>query len=172
VTIALSFGAWGGFYVERGEISWRVCLGWIALTLLFEDLDVWLERYVDLSECHDDHYRCMLAFGREAGALRAALEKIAFDVHAPSRDDQGNSMEWYAEQAELWAQQALDDRADARPGRWAVADVPDLVTGVGRGSVLLQRLNDLQETMTITQEDIAARMGELEESDDENRVDP
>jgi len=153
VTIALSFGPWGGFYLERGEISWRLCLGWIALTLLFEDLDVWLERYVDLSECHDDHYHSMLAFAREAGALRAALEKIALDSHAPSRDPQGNSVEWYAEQAEIWAQQALDE--------WAVADVPDLVTGVGRGSVLLKRLNDLQEAMTITQEEIGASIAKV-----------
>jgi len=109
VTIALSFGAWDGFYLERGEISWRLCLGWIALTLLFEDLDVWLERYVDLRECHDDHYHSMLVFAREAGALGAALEKIARDVHAPSRDPQGNSVEWYAEQAEIWAQQALEE---------------------------------------------------------------
>ena len=118
MTIALSFGAWGGFYCERSDISWRACLGWVAFTILFEDLDVWLERYVDLSECHDDHYQSMLAFGREAGALRAALEKIALDSHAPSRDAQGNSVEWYAEQAEIWAQQALDEWAMADDAHW------------------------------------------------------
>ena len=54
----------------------------------------------ELRECREENAR-----------LRKALEKIAFDAHAPSRDPQGNSVEWYAEQAEIWAQKALDEWA-------------------------------------------------------------
>lgn len=43
-----------------------------------------------------------------------------------------------------------------------------LITGVGRRSYMLRQLNDLAEAMVITQEDIAARMVGLEESDDED----
>ena len=55
----------------------------------------------------------------ESAKLRAALEKIAFDAHAPSRDPQGNSVEWYAEQAEIWAQKALDEWAAGAPAEEA-----------------------------------------------------
>ena len=73
MTFALSVGKWGGFYFERSEMSWRLCLGCMAFTLLFEDLDVWLERYVSLSECHDEHYRDMLEELKENACLRAKL---------------------------------------------------------------------------------------------------
>lgn len=38
----LSFGRWGGFYVHRGY-SWRLCLGWVAITAFPADFDrrVW-----------------------------------------------------------------------------------------------------------------------------------
>jgi len=38
MTICLSFGRYGGFYVHRGH-TWRVCLGWVALTILWADID-------------------------------------------------------------------------------------------------------------------------------------
>lgn len=38
MTIAISFGAYGGFYFYRGY-SIRICLGWVALTYLPRDLD-------------------------------------------------------------------------------------------------------------------------------------
>jgi len=37
-TLALSWGAWGGFYVSRGN-AWRICLGWLALTYLPFEID-------------------------------------------------------------------------------------------------------------------------------------
>jgi len=46
MTFAVSFGEWGGLYFERSEMSWRLCLGWMAFTLLFEDLDVCLGHLV------------------------------------------------------------------------------------------------------------------------------
>ena len=38
LSIVLSFGRWGGVYVQRGA-TWRVCLGWVAFTILFNDWD-------------------------------------------------------------------------------------------------------------------------------------
>jgi len=44
-TLALSWGAFGGFYVVRGY-GWRVCLGWIALTWLPVELDDLCRGYI------------------------------------------------------------------------------------------------------------------------------
>ena len=38
MSIILSFGKWGGVYAHGGH-SWRLCLGWVAITLLPEDID-------------------------------------------------------------------------------------------------------------------------------------
>lgn len=45
-TLALSWGAWGGFYVNRG-FGLRLCLGWLAITALPVDLDDLMEAYAD-----------------------------------------------------------------------------------------------------------------------------
>jgi hypothetical protein len=37
-TLSLSFGGWGGFYFHR-DYTIRLCLGWIALTWIPQDLD-------------------------------------------------------------------------------------------------------------------------------------
>ena len=42
-TIALSWGKYGGFYLYRG-FSKRLCLGWIALTYVPQDIDVILTK--------------------------------------------------------------------------------------------------------------------------------
>lgn len=47
-TIALSVGPWGGFYVHRGFCH-RLCLGWLAVTLVPVELDDLMEAYVDAS---------------------------------------------------------------------------------------------------------------------------
>lgn len=39
MSIILSFGQWGGIYVDRR----RLCLGWVAITWLPEDIDDVLE---------------------------------------------------------------------------------------------------------------------------------
>ena len=38
MTIMLSFGKWGGVYVHLGY-TFRVCLGWMALTFVPCDID-------------------------------------------------------------------------------------------------------------------------------------
>jgi hypothetical protein len=38
MSIILSFGKWGGVYVSRGY-SWRICLGWMAITFIPRDID-------------------------------------------------------------------------------------------------------------------------------------
>lgn len=38
MTIAISFGSYGGFYIHSGYTK-RVCLGWIAFTYFPEDID-------------------------------------------------------------------------------------------------------------------------------------
>ena len=42
MSFIFSFGAWGGFWGAASENSWRLCLGWMAITLLFKDFDYWL----------------------------------------------------------------------------------------------------------------------------------
>jgi len=90
MTFAVSFGKYGGFYVFTGISSWRLCMGWVALTILFVDLDPWLEEQIDREE-------------REQEAL---------------------------------------------------------VKGVGRGSVVLKQLYELQESMEVAVEEFAATMRE------------
>ena len=47
----LNFGRYGGFYIHRSEwrtgTSWRVCLGWVALTYWPCDMDSALARITD-----------------------------------------------------------------------------------------------------------------------------
>ena len=40
MTILVSFGAYGGFYVRFGY-TWRICFGWVAVTVLPFDIDKW-----------------------------------------------------------------------------------------------------------------------------------
>lgn len=41
MTLMINVGHWGGFYLFRGY-SWRICLGWLAITVFPCDLDeVW-----------------------------------------------------------------------------------------------------------------------------------
>lgn len=46
MSIVLSFGRWGGVYITRGW-SFRLCLGWVALTILPADLDRLLRRLLE-----------------------------------------------------------------------------------------------------------------------------
>jgi len=39
MTIMVTFGKFGGFYANFSTFAWRVCLGWMALTFVFADLD-------------------------------------------------------------------------------------------------------------------------------------
>ena len=43
MTFCISVGRWGGFYwCWDGWTNWRLCLGWIALTAIPEEIDDWL----------------------------------------------------------------------------------------------------------------------------------
>ena len=42
MTILFSIGKWGGIYAYHG-FGWRLCLGWIAITILPVDGDVILD---------------------------------------------------------------------------------------------------------------------------------
>lgn len=46
MTITLVFGSYGGFYVSFKN-SWRICLGWVALTVYFFDIENVLEDLID-----------------------------------------------------------------------------------------------------------------------------
>jgi hypothetical protein len=46
VTIWLSIGRYGGFYVSKGYM-FRICLGWIAITFAPFDVDEVLLREID-----------------------------------------------------------------------------------------------------------------------------
>jgi hypothetical protein len=45
-TVALSWGRWGGIYVNRGFCK-RICLGWLAVTYVPVELDDLMEAYAD-----------------------------------------------------------------------------------------------------------------------------
>lgn len=43
-SITLCFGKYGGFYARFTSFSWRICLGWVALTIYPEtDLEEFIE---------------------------------------------------------------------------------------------------------------------------------
>lgn len=46
MSLILSIGKYGGFYIYTKQ-SFRVCIGWIAITILFEDIDLIITDYVD-----------------------------------------------------------------------------------------------------------------------------
>lgn len=46
-TVAFSWGPWGGFYAKRGAMT-RLCLGWVAITYIPQDLDEFLDRLMKL----------------------------------------------------------------------------------------------------------------------------
>ena len=39
MTLTLAIGTYGGFYTTFTKRSWRICLGWIAITLYFYDFE-------------------------------------------------------------------------------------------------------------------------------------
>lgn len=43
-TLFFNFGSYGGFYIYNGENSLRVCLGWFAMTLVYFDIDPFLQK--------------------------------------------------------------------------------------------------------------------------------
>lgn len=49
MTLALSIGKWGGFYLHRGH-TLRLCLGWIAVTFIPRDLDELLQKVKVMNE--------------------------------------------------------------------------------------------------------------------------
>ena len=46
MSIILSIGRWGGVYVHYRGYTWRICLGWLAITFVPEDIDVVLNRLI------------------------------------------------------------------------------------------------------------------------------
>ena len=43
MSLVLSWGRWGGFYIYRGYTK-RICLGWVALTFVPEEFEDLCER--------------------------------------------------------------------------------------------------------------------------------
>lgn len=40
LTFMISIGCYGGFYASAKRTSWRLCLGWIAFTVIFCDFEM------------------------------------------------------------------------------------------------------------------------------------
>lgn len=63
MSISLSIGRWGGFYLHRGYTV-RLCLGWVAFTWYPFDLDDYFQKTMDVKErlirelvrLEDDHF--------------------------------------------------------------------------------------------------------------------
>jgi hypothetical protein len=47
MSLIVSFGKWGGVYFHHGA-GIRLCLGWMAITVLFMDIDVLLNEFAKL----------------------------------------------------------------------------------------------------------------------------
>ena len=54
LTLIINVGGWGGFYTHRGILGLRLCLGFIAFTIMLGDIDWILSEYCDLREAADD----------------------------------------------------------------------------------------------------------------------
>ena len=46
MSIILSLGRWGGVYVHYRGYTRRICLGWLAITFVPEDINVVLNRLI------------------------------------------------------------------------------------------------------------------------------
>ena len=46
MTITLAIGKYGGFYAQFNSQFWRICLGWIAITLYFSDLEDFITKLI------------------------------------------------------------------------------------------------------------------------------
>jgi len=49
MSFVINFGKWGGFYIHRGS-SFRICLGWVALTIVRGDIDLVLSDLTEQNE--------------------------------------------------------------------------------------------------------------------------
>jgi len=56
MTLCLTVGAYGGFYTDRRPDgrSFRICLGWFAITIFRYDFDVFLEKALDCLEQYQE----------------------------------------------------------------------------------------------------------------------
>ena len=45
MSLILSAGRWGGFYIRLGYFN-RVCLGFVALTFIFVDFDILIDELI------------------------------------------------------------------------------------------------------------------------------
>ena len=50
LTFMVNFGAYGGFYAKIYKVSARICLGWVAFTVIKRDVDFLLEDYFKIKE--------------------------------------------------------------------------------------------------------------------------
>lgn len=56
MTLNISIGKWGGIYISLSRESWRLCLGFIAFTIFWFDLDFMLEGMADaLGKCNNEN---------------------------------------------------------------------------------------------------------------------
>jgi hypothetical protein len=42
LSFTLVFGKYGGFYAKFSKQDWRICLGWVAFTIYFCDLEAFI----------------------------------------------------------------------------------------------------------------------------------
>lgn len=69
-TVAVSVGPWGGFYVHR-KFFQRVCIGWLAITVVPVELDDLMDAYAAAVEKRAEAY--------EDGSERERLRNLSVD---------------------------------------------------------------------------------------------
>lgn len=99
MTIIVNIGAWGGFYISRGRStpptppwpSTRLCLGWVAFTILPFDIDPVLARLTGMvNAVRAERERCARIADRYAqdmktlsGHERQVAAWIAREIRRP-----------------------------------------------------------------------------------------
>ncbi len=90
MTVMVSVGEWGGVYLHRGY-SKRLCLGWLSITFVAQDMDKLLERLIfqnrlTLSLGDGDTREVFLHGNIAQGDLEMAVQRAIQQVQAARPD--------------------------------------------------------------------------------------
>jgi len=50
LTFLLCFGRYGGFHIINGKSLFRICLGWIAFTIIYYDFEIYINELEKILE--------------------------------------------------------------------------------------------------------------------------
>lgn len=109
-SLVLSFGKWGGFYLNR-KYMFRLCIGWVAFTIIPKDLDVILKRLAKFLK--DEEMKKSLK-GVMEGISKIKWEEPVFYYKFPDKEEDftvaemaqwAEAIEHYYAIAKYWEEQ-------------------------------------------------------------------